>query len=100
MVLLQQGARRGWKVQAIESKLTAMGKSERALAASPHVYQNKVKIAQAAHDRVTTYKGTTRNHLEGQVMGFKVGDKEQQEDDLLDGFTYGVVIGLGNAEGF
>ena len=100
MVLLQQAARRGWPAQAIESKLTSLGKSERALSASPHVYQGKVKLGRAAYDRVSTYKGTTRNHLVSQVLGFRMGDKEAHEDDLLDGFCYGVVIGLGNSEGF
>jgi hypothetical protein len=36
----------------------------------------------------------------GQVMGFRVGDTEDRADDLLDCFTYGVVIGLGNYEGY
>lgn len=99
MVLLQQAARRGWPATPIDSKLTSLGKSERAISASPHVYQSLVKLSQTAFDKVTTYKETTRNHLLGQVIGFRVGEKEMKDDDLLDSFTYGVVLGLGNSEG-
>ena len=99
MVLLQQANRRGWPVHAIDSRLTAAGKTERALAASPYVYQNKVKLSRAAYDRVINYKGVTRNHLLGQITGFRVGVKDQVEDDLLDCFTYSVVLALGNNVG-
>lgn len=104
-ILLQQTRHSSWPkdrlAHPIESKLTAMGKDERAIAASPHVYQGKVKFSNVAFDKVTTYKGTTRNQLQGQVVGFRVGDKDaaKRADDLLDCFTYGVVIGLGNNEG-
>ena len=80
--------------------LTSVGKDERAISVSGYVYRNRVKIARLAYDKVTTYKGTSRNHLLGQVVGFRVGDKDaSREDDLLDGFTYGVAIALGNEEG-
>jgi hypothetical protein len=39
---------------------------------------------------VVSYKGDTANHLRRQVIGYRVGNKEQIEDDLLDTFTYGV----------
>jgi hypothetical protein len=101
MILLQQARRRGMKASAIDSKLTSVGKDERAISVSGYVYQGKVKIARLAYDKVTTYKGTSRNHLLGQVVGFRVGNKDAtREDDLLDGFTYGVAIALGNSEGF
>ena len=101
MVLLQQAARRGWPATPIDSKLTSVGKDERAISVSGYVYRGLVKLSRKAFDKVSTYKGTTRNHLRGQVVGFRIGSKnEQREDDLLDTFTYGVALALGNNEGF
>lgn len=100
MVLLQHAERRGWPAQAIESKLTAMGKVERAISASPHVHRSRVKITKPAFDRTVSYKGVTLNHLLSQVKAFRVNDVETEENDLLDTFTYGILIALGNAEGF
>lgn len=97
MILLQQAHRRGWKARPIDSKLTAMGKSERAIDVSGYVFQGKVKLSTYAHDKVVNYKGVTRNHLTGQVLGFRPGNKEQTDDDLLDGFTYGVALAFDDA---
>lgn len=102
MVLLQQAARRGWPAHAIESGLTALGKDERAISVSGYVYRGMCKISRFAYDKTTTYKETTRNHLLGQVVGFRVGDKDaaKRADDLADCFMYGLAIALGNSEGF
>lgn len=100
MVLLQQAAQQNWPARAIDSKLTAVGKSERAINISGHVYAGEVKLARAAYDRVLTYKGHTRNHLLSQVLGFRAGTRDMAEDDLLDCFSYGVALGLGSTEGF
>lgn len=102
IVLIQQAVRRNMNARAIDSQLTAMGKDERALNVSGYVYTGKVKLSQHAYDKVTTYKGVTRNHLLSQVLNFRMADKDagKREDDLLDGFTYGIAIGLGNSEGF
>ena len=98
-ILLQQAARRGMPAHPIDSKLTAVGKDERAISVSGYVFRGEVKISQFAYDKVTTFKGTTRNHWMTQVMGFRIGVKDQA-DDLLDTFTYGVAIALGGAEGY
>ena len=103
MVLLQQAQkdrRYGGLVHPIDSKLTAMGKTERAINCSPYVHGGQVKITQQAYDRVATYKGHTKNHLLSQVLGFRPGSGDQGEDDLLDCFSYGVSLGLGNQKGF
>lgn len=104
MVLIQQATNRNWPARAIDSKLTSLGKSERAISVSGYVYQGLVKLSRLAFDKVTTYKGTTRNHLLSQVIGFRIGEKESadnpKDDDLLDGFCYGVAIALGDAGGF
>jgi len=101
MVLLQQAARRGWPAYPIESKLTSLGKDERAISVSGYVYQGLVKIAKPAYEKVVVYKETSRNHLLGQVVGFRIGDKAStREDDLLDCFCYGCAVAFGNEEGF
>src|SRR5262249_24525092 len=101
MVLIQQALRRGWPAQAIDSKLTAVGKDERAVSVSGYVYRGLVKIAQVAYDKTIMYKESMRNHLLAQVVGFRIGSKDAgRQDDLADCVMYGIAISLGNAEGF
>jgi len=100
MVLLQQGARRGWPTHSIESKLTSLGKAERAISVSGYVYQGKVKLSRHAYEKTVVYKGATRNHLMQQVLTFTIGIKDQGEDDLLDAFCYSIAIALGNNDGY
>jgi phage terminase large subunit-like protein len=99
IVLIQQGRRAGLPVEAIDGDLTAMGKEGRALSVSGYVYRGMVKISRYAHDKVVNYKGQIRNHLISQVCGFRMGQKDGPRD-LLDTFTYGVAIGLGDSEGY
>lgn len=101
-ILLQQAKRRQMNVHAIESRLTALGKDERAISVSGYVHNDKVKITQPAFDKVKVYKSVSRNHLIGQVKGFRIGDKDaaKRADDLLDTFTYGVSLALGDRGGF
>jgi hypothetical protein len=99
-ILLQQARRRNFVVNEMPQKLTQLGKSERAINVSGYVFRGMVKILETAYDRILTYKQVTKNHLLGQVLGFRVGDIEDRADDLLDAFTYGVAISLGNWEGY
>jgi hypothetical protein len=100
-ILLQQARRRQMAARAIDSKLTAMGKDERAISVSGYVYRGNVKYSEHAFNKVTTYKRKSRNHLLDQIESFRVGDKQSdREDDLLDTFCYGIAIALGNEEGF
>jgi PBSX family phage terminase large subunit len=99
-VLIQQGQNRGWPVIAIDSKLTALGTSERCIAAGPYVHAGDVKYTRRAYERVVTYHGESRNHSLGQVLDFSASVKDMGEDDAVNTFAYGVVIGLGNPDGF
>jgi hypothetical protein len=99
-ILLQQARRRDLPASELPQKLTQLGKAERAINASGYVFQGRVKILETAFNRIITYKQVTKNHLLGQVLGFRVGDTEDRQDDLLDCFTYGCAIGLGNWEGY
>jgi hypothetical protein len=101
IILLQQALRRGLQVHPIESKLTALGKDERALNVSGHIHQGRVKYSDYAFNKVVAYKGKSRNHLLDQVENFRMGDKKSdREDDCLDTFCYGIALALGNNEGF
>jgi hypothetical protein len=100
-ILLQQALRRGMPVQAIDSKLTAVGKDERAISVSGYVHRGEVKYSEHAFNKTTIYKRKSRNHLLDQVESFRIGDKDSdREDDLLDTFCYGIALSLGNSEGF
>ena len=100
-ILLQQAQRRGLQARAIESKLTAMGKDERAISVSGYVHQEKVKYTEQAFNKSVIYKQRSANHLVAQIESFRVGDKKShREDDLLDTFCYGIALSLGNGEGF
>jgi len=100
-VLLQQAHGRGLVAHAIDSRLTAMGKDERALNISGYVHQERVKYTDYAFDKTVVYKRRSANHLIDQVESFRMGDKNsRREDDLLDCFCYAVAISLGNDEGF
>ena len=98
-IMLQHARTRGWPAHPIDSKLTQMGKQERAINASGPVFMDKVKLSRHAHDKVVNYKGSTRNHLVTQITGFQVGI-DMVDDDLLDCFSYGVMLSLGNHAGF
>lgn len=100
-ILLQQAWRRGMQAQAIDSKLTSMGKDERAINVSGYVHRGNVKYSDYAFNKVSIYKQKSRNHLVEQVESFRIGDKQSdREDDALDTFCYGIAIALGNSEGF
>lgn len=100
-ILLQQAQRRGMGAHPIDTKLTAMGKDERAISVSGYVHRGQVKYSDHVFHKVSVYKRKSRNHLLDQVESFRIGDKDSdREDDLLDTFCYGISIALGNAEGF
>lgn len=99
MILLQQAMNRGWPAAPIDSKLTSLGKDERAISVSGYVYQKKVGICAHAYNKVVSYKQQSRNHMLTQVFGYRLGVKDQV-DDLLDAFCYGVAVALGDWGGF
>jgi hypothetical protein len=100
-ILLQQALRRGMQALPIDSKLTAMGKDERAINVSGYVFRGKVKYTDHAFQKTTVHKNKSRNHLTEQVESFRVGDKDsRREDDLLDTFCYGIALSLGDNKGF
>lgn len=102
ITLNQHAATVGLPCRPIGGDITSTGKDGRAIAASGPVYRGEVKLSAFAYDKVSDYKGQSRNHLLSQVCGYRLGDKDaaKRADDLADCFTYGVIIGLNGAEGF
>jgi hypothetical protein len=105
-VLIQQSEnlrRRGQyaPAYAIDSKLTAMGKDERAIAASPYIYKGDVKITDYAFNKTTVLKRISANHLLKQIGSFRVGAKDAatRADDCLDTFCYLVLMTRGSGSG-
>lgn len=98
-VLLQQAKNKRLNARGIDSRITAVGKDGRAISVSGYVYRNQVKIARRAYDKTTTYKSVTRNHFLTQVGGFRAGI-DNKDDDLLDTFTSGISLSLGDGKGF
>ena len=80
--------------------MVAAGKAGRAVSVSGYIYRGYLKISRYAFEKVTTYKGATRNHWLAQVTGFRIGAKDGAADDLLDTMTYGVAIVCGDWKGF
>ena len=100
-ILLQQAVRRQMPAQAIDSKLTATGKDERAISVSGYVHTGLVKYTDQPFEKTVIYKRHSRNHLLDQVVSFRIGDRRSnREDDLLDTFCFGIALALGNNEGF
>ena len=98
--LLQSAKAKGLPAQALPEKLTSIGKEARAISASPHVHRGHVKLAPLAYDKITSFREIKRNHLLAQVCGYRVGVKTPHGMDLLDCFTYAVLVSLGDSSGF
>jgi len=101
-VLIQQSANIARETRskplayAIDSVLTAMGKDERAIAASKYVYAGDIKFTEAAFNKTIVHNQQSANHLIKQVTGFRIGSKEKGVKDLLDCFAYGVIVTRGS----
>ena len=100
-VLIQQATnlrREGISAPAfpIDSKLTALGKDERAIAASKYVWRGDIKITEYAYNKILTHKRISANHLLKQIGGFRVGAKMKDGLDLLDCFCYLVLMTRGS----
>lgn len=102
MVLLQQAKRKRLPVKPIGGAWMQLGKDERAMSVSSYHYQGRCKVSALAHDKVTTFKGVTKNHMESQIGLFRMADKEsyKRADDLLDCYVHGLALTFGNNEMF
>jgi hypothetical protein len=101
-ILLQAGRAKGWLVHAIDTVLASKDKDRKALGVVTYHYRGLCKITREAFDKTVNFKGTTYNHFLRQITMFRIGDPDagKRADDLLDCYSYGLSIGLGNSEGF
>jgi phage terminase large subunit-like protein len=75
-----------------EHELTQMPLPQRVLSASGHVNAGRVRISRYAHEKVTTHRGVTRNHLLHAIAAFGVAGAEQQRvGALLAAFADGIL---------
>jgi hypothetical protein len=93
-MLLAKAGVLGVPAVELNSKWVARGKDLRALTAERFVNGGKVRLAQAACDRVSRLKGVSRNHFLAQTAGFRVADKDawKRSDDLVDALVYAVLV--------
>jgi hypothetical protein len=98
-ILLQQARRKNFPVYAIDPKVTARGKDERALGVSGYAFNGNVKITDHAYHKTVELKDVTKNHLLDQIENFQLADPDaaKRADDLLDCFTYSIVMALETA---
>jgi hypothetical protein len=79
-----------------------MGKDERAFSVSGYHFRGLCKITDTAFNKVAPCNRRTLNHFIEQVTSFRMADKDasKREDDLLDTYTYGLSIALGDRDGW
>lgn len=98
-ILIKQAQRAGYAAYPIDSKLTAMGKDERAISVSSYFWQGMIKLSKHAYNKTVRYKEVEKNHLVGQICGYRVG-VDNGADDLNDCATYSAAVALGDSDGF
>ncbi|MGO9992858.1 MAG: DNA-packaging protein [Steroidobacteraceae bacterium] len=96
--LLQQGIEGGHRVTDIDNETVLPQRlSDRVHAASRHIHTGKmVKVTRAAHEKLVTLAGVTRNHLLAQFHAFRTGE-EMDSDELLNALCSGVILALEEA---
>lgn len=86
--LIHQGGDDLYEMPEWEGDLPA-----RAAAAGRFVGAGDVKITRPAHEKLSAFRGVTRNHLLAQVLGFTLG-KDPEAGELLEAFVIGVRLAL------
>ncbi len=96
--LLQHCTERGFRVSDIDTMAQwPPALADRAHAASRHIHSGKkVKITRAAHEKMATRCGVTRNHLLAQFQAFRA-DEPQDADELLAALCSGVLLSIEGA---
>jgi hypothetical protein len=98
-ILLRQAWRRQMPARAIDSKLTAMGKDERAISVSGYVHRELVKCTESRREDGHLQATLTRPPGRPSRELSRRRSRQRREDDLLDTFCYGIALTLGNSEG-
>jgi predicted phage terminase large subunit-like protein len=93
-VLYQQAAQRygtDTVLPVLDKTVREMSLPERAVAASGFVHSGHTQLTRLAHEKLTNYKGQTRNHFLHQISAFGVGQKPDEAGVLLAAFSNAVV---------
>jgi len=101
-VVYQHGARWRLPILPINDAIANIGIAERATAVAAYLERDLIKIAQPADDKVIDFGGQTRNFLLDHIETFRIDEKKDSKEpgDLLCAFLLGVVLALGNPEGY
>lgn len=100
MPLLPEAIRHGYQIHAIESRFITVGKDERALSVSGHVYHGFVKYIDLPFNEVADYKPKRRGHLLDHSETSRIGEKhDRHEDDQPGTVCCGMAMALGNTHG-
>ena len=97
VALIQAAQKNRWRVRAIPSEFTALGKEGRAVSVSGYVYKGGVKFWHEAYNKVAVYKGRSKNHAYDQITTFRMGKgTTNDEDELFDCFCGVAGLCFGN----
>jgi phage terminase large subunit-like protein len=92
--LLNHGSAIGMDVHLIESEAIPADIAARAAGVSGHVGAGNVKLARPAYEKLSTFRGVTKNHLLSQVLGFGVSAEQNGVAELLTALCASLVLAL------
>jgi hypothetical protein len=93
--LLQSCEDKGIMVNAIPNEFVSIGKTERAVMASPYVLNQQIKFSTHAYDKQMVLKDSLKNHLLHQITQFKIGiTGGSAADDAFDTAMYSILLAL------
>lgn len=94
-MLLEMGSlRRYGVVPLVDEGLLAKDLMTRVVEVGNYLHSGAIKLARPAHEKLTTFKGVHRNHLNGELAAFTLGEKEQKVGPLLAAFATGALDAL------
>jgi phage terminase large subunit-like protein len=95
-MLLEQGRLRRYGVMPlVDEELLAKDLTVRVIEVGNYVAAGTIKLARAAYEKLTTFKGVHRNHLTGELAAFTLSDKKAGVGPLLAAFATGALETLG-----
>ncbi len=87
-IVFSRAADHGLPMQPLANeRVLAMTLPQRAISAAAHVASGAVRITRAAHEKVATFRGVTKNHLLAQVGAFGMDNQQDATGALLVAFS-------------
>jgi hypothetical protein len=101
VALIQHATRMRWRVKAVPSELTALGKDGRALSVSGYINRGLLKVSRPAFEQTCAFNGRVRNHWFYQATHYRMKmSTPEDEDELFDCCCYGASLAFGDKKGF